>query len=60
MKIKTADPKANASVFLFFPTTDFIKAILSHRTLLTFAFACSYTSPPEGKVKREQSPTLNS
>jgi len=36
---QTADPKANASVFLFFPTAHFLKTILAHRTNGTFAFA---------------------
>ena len=38
----------------FFANAHFLKTILSHRTLHTFAFACSHTNPPEGKVKRVQ------
>jgi len=34
---QTADPKANASVFLFFPTAHFLKTILASRTNGTFA-----------------------
>jgi hypothetical protein len=29
---QTADPKANASVFLFFPTAHFLKTILANRS----------------------------
>jgi hypothetical protein len=36
---QTADPKANASVFLFFPTAHFLKTILANRTNGTFGFA---------------------
>jgi hypothetical protein len=39
MNHQTADPKANTSVFLFFPTADFLKTILSGRTNGTFGFA---------------------
>lgn len=39
VNIKTADPKANASVFLFFPTAHFLKTILASRTNGTFGFA---------------------
>ncbi len=39
MKHQTADPKANASVFLFFPTAHFLKTILASRTNGTFGFA---------------------
>jgi hypothetical protein len=45
VNIKTADPKANASVFLFFPNAHFLKTILSSRTNGTFGFA-RYTSQP--------------
>jgi hypothetical protein len=34
---RTADPKANASVFLFFPNAHFLKTILASRTNGTFA-----------------------
>jgi len=37
VNIQTADPKANASVFLFFPTEHFLKTILASRTNGTFA-----------------------
>ncbi len=37
VNIQTADPKANASVFLFFPTAHFLKTILARRTNGTFA-----------------------
>jgi hypothetical protein len=36
-KHQTADPKANASIFLFFPTAHFLKTILTSRTNGTFA-----------------------
>jgi len=39
MNHQTADPKANASVFLFFPTAHFLKTILANRTSGTFGFA---------------------
>ncbi len=39
MNHQTADPKANASVFLFFPTAHFLKTILASRTNVTFGFA---------------------
>lgn len=32
MNHQTADPKANASVFLFFPTAHFLKTIFCQRT----------------------------
>ena len=38
MKHQRADPKANASVFLFFPTAHFLKTILASRTNSTFGF----------------------
>ena len=37
MNQQTADPKANASVFLFFSTAHFFKTILARRTNGTFA-----------------------
>jgi len=39
MNQQRADPKAYASVFLFFPTAHFLKTILAHRTNGTFGFA---------------------
>jgi hypothetical protein len=39
MKHQIADPKANASVFLFFPTAHFLKIILASRTNGSFGFA---------------------
>ncbi|NMC60062.1 MAG: hypothetical protein GYA51_11895 [Candidatus Methanofastidiosa archaeon] len=47
---QTADPKANASVFLFFPTAHFLKTILASRTNGTFGFA-RHTSRPFAKPK---------
>ena len=47
---QTADPKANASVFLFFPTAHFLKTILASRTNDTFGFA-RHTSQPFAKPK---------
>ena len=37
--IQAADPKANASVFLFLPTAHFFKTILARCTNATFSFA---------------------
>ena len=42
--------KANASVFLFFPTSHFLKTILASRTNGTFGFA-QHTSRPFAKPK---------
>ena len=39
MNHQTADPKANASVFLFFSNAHFLKTILASRTSGTFGFA---------------------
>lgn len=50
MNHQTADPKANASVFLFFPTAHFLKTILASRTIGTFGFA-RHTSRPFAKPK---------
>ena len=50
VNIQTADPKANASVFLFFPTAHFLKTILASRTNGTFGFA-RHTSRPFAKPK---------
>ena len=50
VNIQTAEPKANASVFLFFPTAHFLKTILASRTNGTFGFA-HRTSPRLAKPK---------
>ena len=50
MNHQTADPRANASVFLFFSTAHFLKTILASRTNGTFAFA-RHTSRPFAKSK---------
>jgi hypothetical protein len=50
VNIQTADLKANASVFLFFPTAHFLKTILASRTNGTFGFA-RHTSRPFAKPK---------
>lgn len=50
MNHKTADLKAKASVFLFFPTVHFLKTILASRTNGTFCFA-RHTSQPFAKPK---------
>jgi hypothetical protein len=50
MNQQTADPKANASVFSFFPTAHFLKTILASRTNGTFGFA-RHTSRPFAKPK---------
>jgi hypothetical protein len=47
---ETADPIVNASVFLFFPTTHFLKTILTSSTNGTFGFA-RHTSRPFAKPK---------
>jgi hypothetical protein len=50
MNHQTAVPKANASVFLFFPTAHYLKTILASRTNGTFGFAL-HTSRPFAKPK---------
>jgi hypothetical protein len=50
MNLQIAEPKANASVFLFFPTAHFLKTILASRTNGTFGFA-RHTSQPFAKPK---------
>jgi hypothetical protein len=50
MNHQTADPKTNASVFLFFSNAHFLKTILSSRTNGTFGFA-RHTSRPLAKPK---------
>jgi hypothetical protein len=57
MNHQTADPKANAFVFLFFPTAHFLKTILACRTNGTFGFA-QHSSQPLAKPKSHFSPTL--
>lgn len=51
MNHQTADPKANASVFLFFPHAHFFKTILASRTNGTFAFAPTHKANPSAKAK---------
>jgi hypothetical protein len=51
VNIQTADPKANASVFLFFPTAHFLKTILASRTNGTFAFAPTHKADPSQNQK---------
>jgi hypothetical protein len=51
MNHQTADPKANASVFLFFPTAHFLKTILTSRTNGTFAFAPTHKAELTAKAK---------
>ncbi|MBL7909063.1 MAG: hypothetical protein JNK36_11420 [Bacteroidia bacterium] len=51
MNHQTAGPKANASVFLFFSTAHFLKAILASRTSGTFGFAPTH-KPTLRKTKR--------
>jgi hypothetical protein len=51
MNHQTADPKANASVFLFFSTAHFLKTILVSRTNGTFAFAPTHKADPSAKAK---------
>lgn len=51
MNHQTADPKANASVFLFFPTARFLKTILASRTNGTCAFALTHKTAPLVKAK---------
>jgi len=59
MDNQSADPKANAFVFLFFPTAHFLKTILANRTSGTFGFA-QHTSRPFAKPKEPNfSPRTN-
>ena len=51
MNRQTADRTANASVFLFFPTSHFLKTILTSRTNGTFAFAPTHQADPSAKAK---------
>ena len=50
MNHQTADPKANASVFLFFSTAHLLKTILASNTNGTFGFA-RHTNRPFAKPK---------
>jgi len=50
MNHRTADPRANASVFLFFSIAHFFKTILANRTNGTFGLA-RYTSQPFANPK---------
>jgi hypothetical protein len=50
MNHQAADPKANATVFLFFSTAHFLKTILASRTNGTFSFA-RHTSRTFAKPK---------
>jgi hypothetical protein len=50
MNHQTADPKANASVYLFFSNAHFLKTILASRTNSTFGFA-RHTIHPFAKPK---------
>ena len=45
MNHRTADPKANDSIFLFLPTALFLKTILAIRTNGTFGFAPHISRP---------------
>jgi len=51
MNHQTANPKTNASVFLFFSTAHFLKTILASRTNGTFAFAPPLKADPSAKAK---------
>ena len=44
---QTADPKANASVFLFFPTAHFLKTILANRIPKAFGSTFGFTRHPD-------------
>ena len=46
---QTADPKANASVFLFFPTAHFLKTILASRTNGTFGLPDTRADPSQNQ-----------
>ena len=51
MNHQIADPKANASVFLFLPTAHFFKTILASRTNGTFAFGRTHKADPSPIAK---------
>jgi hypothetical protein len=57
MNHNTVDPKANASVFLFFHNAHFFKTILANHTNSTFGFT-QHTSRPIEKPKERISPTF--
>ena len=46
-----ADPKANASVFIFFSNAHFLKTILTSRTSGTFGFAPTHKADASAKPK---------
>ena len=54
MNKQTADPKANASVFLFFPTAHFLKTILASPQVAHLALP-QHTKPTLRKAKRATS-----
>jgi len=58
MNHQTADPKSNASVFLFFSIAHFLKTILSRHTLHTFGFAPTHKTDPSQNQKSAILPTL--
>ena len=51
MNHQTADPIANASVFLFLPTAHFLKTVLTSRINGTFGFASSHEANASAKAK---------
>jgi hypothetical protein len=51
MNNQTADPKANASEFLFLLTAHFLKTILASRTNGTFGFAPTHKADPSAKKR---------
>ena len=53
---QTADPKANGSVFLLFPTAHFLKTILTSRTFGTFVFAPTHKANASAKAKEPKLP----
>jgi hypothetical protein len=57
VNIQTADTKANASVFLFFPTAHFLKTILASRTNGTFGFDPTHKADPSQNQKSHFLPT---
>ena len=50
VNIQTADPKANASVFLFFPTAHFLKTIFANAQMAHLV--CPIQKPTLRKTKR--------
>jgi hypothetical protein len=55
VNIHTADPQANVSVFLFFPTAHFLNTILASRTNGTFGFA-RHTNRPFATAEQSRTP----